>query len=102
MDIIAFYHSAANSVNFSAYVLRVLHGLDTTLETNCGRPADGSTVPTSHLSEEWGNKGISILAVTGAYLNILFYFLCSPWCESRGRRANHTRFHAVLNEKWYA
>ncbi|KAK0710634.1 amino acid/polyamine transporter I [Lasiosphaeris hirsuta] len=71
VDIIAFYHSAANSVNFSSYVLRVVHGLDTTPKTNCGRSADGS-VPTSLIAEEWSHKGISILAVTSVCLILAF------------------------------
>ncbi|KAK4161326.1 amino acid transporter [Cladorrhinum sp. PSN259] len=71
VEIIAFYHSAANSVNFSSYVLRTIHGLDTTLETNCGRSPDG-TVPISPLSEQWINKSISIATVTSVCLILAF------------------------------
>ncbi|KAK4444386.1 amino acid permease-domain-containing protein [Podospora aff. communis PSN243] len=71
VDIIAFYHSAANSVNFASYILRTVHGLDTTLNHNCGRSQDG-TIPTSPLSEEWTNKGISIMAVTLVCLILAF------------------------------
>lgn len=63
VDIIAFYHSAANTINFASYTLRVVHGLDTTPSENCGRMPDGS-VAISPISEEWTNKGISVLAIT--------------------------------------
>ncbi|KAK4221728.1 amino acid permease-domain-containing protein [Podospora fimiseda] len=71
VEIIAFYHSAANSVNFSSYILRTIHGLDTTLNTNCGRSPDG-TVSISPLSEEWTNKSISIATVTSVCLILAF------------------------------
>lgn len=70
MNIVGFYHSAANTVNFSSHILLVIHGLGITPSTNCGRSFDG-TVTRSPLSEEWTNKGISIIAITCTYDSVL-------------------------------
>lgn len=64
VEIVFFAHSAANCVNFSGYVLRVVHGLDPSLSGNCGRSSNGELKAPSPLAEEWINKGISMAAIT--------------------------------------
>ncbi|KAK4208435.1 amino acid permease-domain-containing protein [Rhypophila decipiens] len=64
VEIVCFAHSAANCINFSGYLLRVVHGLDPALSGNCGRSSNGQLKAPSPLAEEWINKGISMAAIT--------------------------------------
>ena len=67
MEFVFLSISAANTVNFSAHILRAAGGAPERVTTNCNLDPDLRLAKTSKLDQEWLNKGISIGVITGAY-----------------------------------
>lgn len=65
VEFVCFSLSAANTVNFSAYIIRASRGVPEKLKKNCGLHPTPMPEKLSPLDVEWVNKGISIGAITG-------------------------------------
>lgn len=64
VEVVCFSLSAANSINFSANIIRAARGAPQTLTTDCGLRPTSTQVETSTLDLEWVSKGISVAALT--------------------------------------
>ncbi|KAG8161989.1 hypothetical protein KVR01_007754 [Diaporthe batatas] len=64
VEFICFAQSAANSINFSSYLLYAINGLSTRRSSSCGRSPNGELLAAAPLAQEWMNKGISIGTIT--------------------------------------
>ena len=67
MEFVFLSISSANTVNFSAHVLRAIGGAPERLATNCNLDPDLRLAKPSKLDQEWLNKGISIAVITGEH-----------------------------------
>lgn len=63
--------SAANSVNFSANIIRAARGRPEILKTNCGLQPTPSPGNASTLDLEWINKGTSVAILAGMILSTI-------------------------------
>lgn len=82
VEFICFAQSAANSINFSSYLLYAINGLSTHRSSSCGRSPNGELLAAAPLAQEWINKGISIATITTVCLVHAFLPRMGIWVSN--------------------